>query len=39
MSKVKDTNYFIVPGWAVTKLNLKGNDLLIYSIIIIVLLN
>lgn len=33
MSKVKDENYIHIPGWAVTRLGLKGNELLIYSII------
>lgn len=33
MSKVKDENYIHVPGWAVTRLGLKGNELLVYSII------
>lgn len=32
-SKVKDENYVHVPGWAVTRLGLKGNELLVYSII------
>ena len=30
---IKDTNYIHIPGWASTKLGLKGNALLIYSII------
>lgn len=33
MSQVKDNNYFSVQGWMVTKMNLSGNDLLIYAII------
>lgn len=33
MSKVKDENYIHLPGWAVTRLGLKGNELLVYSII------
>ena len=33
MSKVKDENYIHIPGWAVTRLGLKGNELLIYSAI------
>lgn len=33
MSKVKDENYIHIPGWAVTRLGLKGNELLVYSII------
>ena len=33
MSKVKDENYINIPGWAVTRLGLKGNELLVYSII------
>ena len=30
---IKDSNYINIPGWAVTKLGLKGNNLIIYSII------
>lgn len=30
---IRDNNYISIPGWAVTKLGLKGNDLLVYSII------
>ena len=33
MSKVKDENYINIPGWAVTRLGLKGNELLVYAII------
>lgn len=33
MSKVKDENYIHIPGWAVTRLGLKGNELLVYAII------
>jgi len=33
MSKVKDTNFIVVPGWVITDLGLKGNDILIYSLI------
>lgn len=32
-SKIKDDNFIVIPGWATTKYGLKGNDLLIYSII------
>lgn len=32
-SKVKDENYISIQGWMVTKLGLKGNELLIYAII------
>ena len=32
-SKVKDENYINIQGWMVTKLGLKGNELLIYAII------
>ena len=32
-SKVKDENYVSIQGWMVTKLGLKGNELLIYAII------
>ena len=33
MSKVKDENYINIPGWAVTRLGLKGNELFVFSII------
>lgn len=33
MSRINRDNYFVVQGWMVTELGLKGNDLLIYSII------
>ena len=33
MSKVKDENFIHIPGWAVTRLGLKGNELFVYSII------
>ena len=33
MSKVKDNNFIVVPGWVITELGLKGNDILIYSLI------
>lgn len=33
MSKVKDENYISISGWMVTRLGLKGNELLIYAII------
>ena len=32
-SKVKDENYINIQGFMVTKLGLKGNELLIYAII------
>lgn len=32
-SRVKDENYCLIQGWMLTKLQLKGNDLLIYAII------
>lgn len=32
-SKVRKENYIHIPGWAVCELGLKGNELLIYSII------
>lgn len=32
-SKVKNDNYAILAGWMVTELKLKGNELIIYSII------
>lgn len=30
---MKDTDFIFIPGWAVNQLNLKGNELMIYSII------
>lgn len=33
MSKVQDANYIAIQGWMRNKLNLKGNDLLVYAII------
>ena len=30
---IKNENYFIVQGWAINELKLKGNELLVYSII------
>ena len=33
MSKVKEQNYLVIQGWMLSKLQLKGNDLLIYAII------
>lgn len=33
MSKVKDDNYISISGWMVTRLGLKGNELLVYAII------
>ena len=33
MSKVKDENYISISGWMVTRLGLKGNELLVYAII------
>lgn len=33
MSKIKDENYFSIHGWMVNRLKLKGNELIIYSII------
>ena len=32
-SKIKNENHIIIQGWMVNELNLKGNELLIYSII------
>lgn len=32
-SKVRSENYITIQGWAVSELGLKGNDLLVYSII------
>nr|UVX91877.1 MAG: Replication initiator protein A (RepA) N-terminus [Bacteriophage sp.] len=33
MSAVKDNNFIAVQGWMRTKLNLKGNELLIYALV------
>ena len=33
MSKVKDENFISISGWMVTRLGLKGNELLVYAII------
>lgn len=33
MKKVKDTSYFVVHGWMLNQLNLKGNQLQIFAII------
>lgn len=33
MSKVKEENYISISGWMVTRLGLKGNELLVYAII------
>lgn len=33
MSAVKDNNFIAIQGWMRTKLNLKGNELLIYALI------
>lgn len=33
MSAVKDNNFITIQGWMRTKLNLKGNELLIYALI------
>lgn len=30
---IKDTNYVNIQGWMLTKLNLKGNDLMVFAII------
>ena len=30
---MKDTDFIYIPGWAVNKLGLKGNELLIYCIV------
>lgn len=30
---IKDDSYIVIPGWVINKYNLKGNSLLIYSII------
>lgn len=33
MPKLKDENYFLVSGWMLNKLNLKGNELCVFAII------
>lgn len=33
MSKIKNENFITIQGWMVNELNLKGNELLIYSVI------
>lgn len=33
MLKIKDDNYIQISGWMINRLNLKGNELLIYAII------
>ena len=33
MSGIKDENYISIQGWMVNRLNLKGNELLVYAII------
>ena len=33
MSEIKDENYISIQGWMVNRLNLKGNELLVYAII------
>ena len=33
MATVKDENYFVVHGWMRTKLELKGNELLVYAVL------
>ena len=30
---MRDDNYIVIPGWAINHLNLKGNDLMVYSIV------
>ena len=33
MSEIKDNNFISIQGWMVNRLNLKGNELLVYAII------
>ena len=33
MSRIQDSNYFVVSGWMMNQLGLKGTDLLVYAII------
>ena len=30
---MRDDNYIVIPGWAINRLGLKGNDLIVFSII------
>lgn len=32
-SKIRDENYYIVHGWMINVLNLKGNELIVFAII------
>lgn len=32
-SKVKSENFYVVQGWMIRELNLKGNELIVYAII------
>ncbi len=33
MTYIKDENYYVIQGWMINKLKLKGNDLLIFALI------
>lgn len=33
MSKLKDNNHIVIDGWMINKLNLKGNELIVYALI------
>nr|DAI57620.1 MAG TPA: hypothetical protein [Caudoviricetes sp.] len=33
MSEIKDENFTTIQGWMLNRLNLKGNELIIYAII------
>lgn len=33
MTRIKDENYICIQGWMINRLNLKGNELLVYAII------
>ena len=32
-SVIRDSNYVVIQGWMITRLGLKGNELLIYAVI------
>lgn len=33
MSKLKNNNHIVIDGWMINKLNLKGNELIVYALI------
>ena len=32
-SVIRDSNYVVIQGWMITRLGLKGNELMIYAVI------